>query len=476
MNRSGLYESLDTFTAFESNNEPYLNSYNDSKSESNTDSYNEPHDDPNSDPYIFGTLPLHICLGPVILSGCCVNALLMAAILSNAKMRVRENILHFNLACIDTLLLLVASLPMVITHVESTHARDMLKGIHCVMFASLCFTNFYSLITIAVSRVKRFTQFDYQISKRQQCLAIIGSWGLGWLGGVSRMMTTFRVPMCGSIIDNIRVLPFQLSNAINFIIYITGTAIVIVTFVQSVVFLLKLKHIHPSTIPGGTGAGSTVMYRVATEQISFTSAPRLINVTPQDGPSNLVAVLPNRLEDVSSMGEWSNTVVPIRINVAPKDGSHTEATVPPRQADIFGELPCIDDSIIPRRASVSAINLEIFQATSSGKGNLATETLSRIGGGGAQPSPHFLMRRYLVVTTFILITCSIVLLIVPMGITFSLFDRAMVFNVVYVSMTLNSCVTPVVYILRYHHFRKVIFGWLKKVEQVCSCITRVDIE
>ena len=195
------------------------------------------------------------CLSLVILSGCCLNILVIFAILTNAKMRVRENVLHFNLACIDVTLLVIASFPMVITHI-------------------------------------------------------------------------------------------------------------------------------------------TVTYSTARNEISINS---------QDN--------------------------------------------------------------VPRRVSVSAIVLDMFQTNSEIPTNNQTPT--------AQPSPHFVYRRHLVMTTFILITCSILLLIVPIGVG-SLFFETIPMSVPYFSITLNSCLTPVIYIWRYHHFRNVIFDIVKRIQIKCRCGTRVD--
>ena len=343
-----------------------------------------------SESYIFSEPSFHFCLSIVVISGCVLNALVMAAIVTDVKMRKRENMLHFNLSCIDTLLLIVASWPMIITHIESAQTRTILQGIHCFLFISLCITNFFALITIAVSRVKRFTQYDYQLSKRQLGLAIFFSWFLGGLVGFSRILTSFNLPVCGNIVINLRYIPLAVSRGFGVIFFVIGIVILIGTYIKCVVFLLKLKNIHPTA-----GPNASATFNAATNEVTL--------------------------------------------------------------------------AIPARRVSVSAIFLDIFQATSEP----VVETRER---PVQQPSPHFRMRRHLVVTSFILLTCSIALLLIPMVIAPLMFNMNIGLCMGYVSITLNSCLTPLIYIWRYNHFRTVVVGWFKKLKTACSCNRRVDIE
>ena len=341
------------------------------------------------EPYALGHPFFHACLSFVIIPGCCLNMLVILAILTNVKIRVRENVLHLNLACIDVTLLFIASLPIVITHIVNEYVREILMATHCILFVSMCLANFFALLTIAVLRVKRFTQYDYQLSKCKLRFAVTISWFFGCCMGFIMVMTSQPIGVCGDVITQFAFIPQHTLTVIKSTVFGVGTVILIATFSKCVLFLLQLKNIHPAA-----GNDISITYNKARSEIQFN-----------------------------------------------------------------------DPATVPRRVSISAIVLDMFQTTSE----YPTNTQLHL----APPSPHFIFRKHLVMTTFILITCSILLQIIPIGVGTLLFGTIPI-SVTYLSITLNSCLTPLIYICRYHHFRQAILDFFKMFQSSCRCGTHAD--
>ena len=115
-------------------------------------------------------------------------------------------------------------------------------------------------------------------------------------------------------------------------------------------------------------------------------------------------------------------------------------------------------------ATVYAIELEVFQCSTHASPNRDRQWV--------QPSPHFVARRRLVVTTFILLLCSLCFLVLPILIAyFIVAEDNLVFSIAYFLIVCNSTLVPIIYIVRYEYFQKVIKRWLNKYGKVCR-VTR----
>ena len=337
-----------------------------------------------SNEYPLGYPALHGFLIPVTIIGFVFNASVIIGILTDLKMRKIENILHFNLACVDIFLLMLSSLPLAIHNLTYTFVRDILKTIHCSLFVFACVTNIVALVEIAVFRMKRFTQYDAKISKQKMICAVIVAWSAGAFNAAIYTFSPLQLPdhaLCGQCLQTVKVLPVVFVKGIQVIVLAGGAVLLIGTFGKCVWHLLKLKHIHPTT----------------------------------------------------------EAVQPERQSVR-REGQFTDIT------------------------RVFAIELDSFQH----HGNGTVDDRER---GEAQPSPHFLDRRHLVVTTLILLLCAMMFLIGPIAINNMLWalgtSNRFGFAIVYFLIACNSTVTPIVYFMRFQHFRRVICGWMRKCRTRC---------
>ena len=328
---------------------------------------------------------IHAFIIPITTIGFVLNVFVVAAIMKDKKMRKTENLLHFNLACIDILILLVGFNAVFIDLIIDEDVKDVVKTIHCSFFGFGLTTSIFALVQISVLRTKRFTQFHFNISNLQLYIAIIVDW---CVSAIVMLVYSFsplqssNPEQCGSNLSEYQIIPSLLNTCIQIVVFGASLLILIGSLGKSISHLVQLKKLHPMPPP---------ILNTDTRTSMFDS--------------------------------------PAGDHHVPLDQPH----------------------------SISSIQLEMFEI---GHGGLAVTAASK---PWVQLSPHYVARRQLVVTTFILLLCSLLFFIIPLALgVYNLREPSdLIAGFIYVCLLCNSMVTPIVYIARYEHFRKVILGWFK---------------